>query len=164
MNWFGDVLELGVPYRCLSRRVLDACRIATENWRDMFDADRCVVDDMRIKLSGFRYNAKIAKNLSRGELLAAFCRAVIQMQDRHHAAFTRDVCVASIDHTLSQAWVMAATPTGATFCTQNAVQAHCSYARNALKAMEFQIFDVAEHQIDPHTEYQNILNSLQHKY
>jgi hypothetical protein len=164
VNWFEDVLELGVPYRCLSRRVLDACRVATVNWRDMFNVDRCEVNDMRIKLTGFRYNARIAKKLNRGQLLAAFCRAVIQMQQPNHAAFTRDVCVASIDNTLSQAWAMAATPTGATFCTQTDAHAHCSYARNVLKTMKFQILDVDEYQIDPHTEYQNILNSLQPKY
>lgn len=164
VNWFSDVVELGVPYRSLSPAVIDACRIAAQRSDVLFDPARCDVSQLRTRLTGFRYNARIAARLDRGALLSAFCKTFIAMQGAGRGGFTRNVCTAAIDRAFATAWNIAATKAGARFATQAVVERVWKDARSTLVALEFRDERAIESQVTPLAQLHQIALAINSKY
>jgi hypothetical protein len=134
VNWFEGVVELAAQSRALRADTLTACRTAFEHWRELFDVTQCAVDEMQARLSGFRYNAHVARRLDRGALLGAFCRTFVVSRGAANAGFTREVCLAAIDRANVRALTIAATPAGGRFASAAAVTLACTTARRLLRA------------------------------
>lgn len=138
LHWFSGVVELGISHRFLSVEALALCQTLLRNHTQLFRPDECRVDAVETYLSGFRFNARIAKHIDRGRLIGAFCKTLVQSTGSAHAEFARNMCYVGIDRTLIKASTIAQTPTGSQFATYATVVKSYKTARHMLESMELE--------------------------
>jgi hypothetical protein len=164
VNWFAGVVELATQSRALRTDTLTACQTAFEHWRQLFDVTQCVVDEMQARLTGFRYNAHVARHLDRGRLIGAFCRTFVKSRGAANAGFTREACLAGIDRAAVRALTLANTPTGGQFASATAVTRNCESARRLLRAQRLDDVATEEAQSTPSELIAAIVAAVRAKY
>lgn len=160
-NWFSDVAELGLSYRFLNPAALAVIHRLVERPELFADAE---LGSMGVSYRRFRYNARLAKHFDRGQLIGAFCCSFVNLRGHDSGTFTREVCIAGIEHALGVGLGIVKTPAGAQLTTRDAVVQACERARSILCALEIVEPTCSDVELTPADQRAKIVQLVQERF
>lgn len=164
VNWFQGVTVLAVDYRHLSVPVLRVCSELLNNYTRYFRPAGVEISAQHIRLSEFKYNARVTRLLDRGALIGALCCSIVASCPNSQALLVKDAFILALDESGAVASEIVATPAGRRFASREEITRNVRSARQMTLAHEIPPVVDEEQTQTPAELYADVVDKIRRKY